>query len=381
MQPQDYEFFASEAEASSLREKARAEVVSWRWATESMAVDIPFAKELYGGSRSRWLNDNAAKPEQHRHHGIDAAGRIVIECYAGKRETVWLYADNSKTGVEWSLHHGDISLYAVTHYQYWDNLLVAEQTYIPGRHQLSDEFIWQDGLLLRRFRQTVAESRDPWYSQHVFIYDKSRELERIVLQYTDADGVPSGQERLEYLRLPKGETQATIETQLEMHLLDAFSTALAQVPREQPLYCLLLCYTAEDIAAAWPPFLVWGTEAYRQQIVVQGEDISYYLWAPDEIRELQAAQYEHWFKQPELKDICLVHAQLMSIKQSYNPAIRLLQRLVPDITRLVKESGLLLTEDFVVTYVDNTGNVDPSKAIKANISAEQWAALKRQKYV
>lgn len=179
----------------------------------------------------------------------------------------------------------------------------------------------------------------------------------------------------------QSETQATIEKQLEIHLLNAFSTALAQVPREQPLYCLLLCYTAEDIAAAWPPFLVWGTEAYRQQIVVQGEDISYYLWAPDEIREQQAAQYEHWFKQPELKDICLVHAQLMSIKQSNSPAIRLLQRLVPDITRLVKESGLALTEDFVVTYVDNTGNVDPLEAIKANISAEQWVALKRQKYV
>lgn len=181
--------------------------------------------------------------------------------------------------------------------------------------------------------------------------------------------------------LPQDLSLATLEKQVEEQLLNALPIALAALPHDQPLYCLLLCYTAEDIASAWPPFLVWGTESYRQTIVGQGEDVSYYLWAPDEIRAQQAQQYEYWFIQPELKNLCLLHSQLMNKKQSYSSAISVLNKLQPEITRLIKEAGIALTEDFVVSYADNTGSVDPLNALKAGIRAEHWEALKRQKYV
>jgi len=381
VQKLDHAFVERFATDMSLRAQARASVVSWRWATESMGVDIPFSQALYGGPRARWLRDESANPDNHVHHGLDAAGRIVLECERNRAKRVWLYGENSKTGVSWYLGEDSSSLKTIDLYQYRDQHLISAQTHVPGRHMLRETFTWQDGLLVKSFCQTEPEAGEPWYCQHLFIHDAHRELERIVLQYTDADGVPSGQERLEYLRLPKGETLATVEKRVEAHFLDALPRALAAVPRDQPLYCLLLCYTAEDMASAWPPFLVWGQDAYRQQIAAQGEDISYYLWAPDEIREQQGRAYEYWFDAPELKNACLLHAQLMGMKQSHASATRVLKRLMPAVTRMVAEAGLPVTADFVVSYADNSGYVDPLKAIKASVSPEHWTALKKQKFV
>ena len=101
--------------------------------------------------------------------------------------------------------------------------------------------------------QTVWD--ESWYSQYVFSYDAQDHLERIVLQYTDEQGQPTGQERLTYLRLPKGESLATVEARVKSLLLQAIETTLDNIPQEEKLYCLLLCYTHEDLGAAWPPFL------------------------------------------------------------------------------------------------------------------------------
>jgi len=34
---------------------------------------------------------------------------------------------------------------------------------------------------------------------------------------------------------------------------------------------------------------VWGRESYRRSVIEGGESLSYYLWAPDEIRSMFSA--------------------------------------------------------------------------------------------
>ncbi|MCL2716543.1 MAG: hypothetical protein FWD68_18760 [Alphaproteobacteria bacterium] len=69
----------------SLKAEITAQVTSWRWASASMTswiayTRIPFMPQLHGGPAPRWVDDNQADPRTHVHHGLDAEGRIIIEC-------------------------------------------------------------------------------------------------------------------------------------------------------------------------------------------------------------------------------------------------------------------------------------------------------------
>ncbi|WP_312113590.1 hypothetical protein [Brevibacillus reuszeri] len=373
-------FFDKKSLWEKLRTEARTQVVTWRWATESMAFEMPFARELYGGSNPRWVADDRANPKSHIRHGLDAQDRIVIECGPGTQETVWLHEADRRTGVQFYVHNDDVSMGSVTQYGYQDGRLAANHLHM-GYRGADTLMEYEDGRLLRSFSRHWQEEDEPWYSQYVFSYDAQGHLERIVLQYTDEQGQPTGQERLTYLRMPKGESLATVEARVKSLLLQAIETTLDNIPQEEKLYCLLLCYTHEDLGAAWPPFLVWGRESYRQSVVERGEDVSYYLWAPDEIRDVQGEDHEYWFDGQELREACLLHAQLMDMKQSNTSAMRVLKQLVPEVLRMAEHAGLPLTDDFVVAFADNTGEVDPLKAMKSGLDAEHWTLLKQRGYV
>jgi hypothetical protein len=172
-----------------------------------------------------------------------------------------------------------------------------------------------------------------------------------------------------------------LEAQVYECLLDRLPAVLQRIPRGEPIYCLLLCYTNEDPPAAWPPFLVWGKQSYRQQIVAAGEDVSYYLWAPDEIREVQGYDDEHWFEDEQLDDLCRQHVALMYEEESQASLLRVLADLVPEVSRLVSASGLPVTDDFVVAYADNTGEIDTLGALRTSLDPGHWALLEQRGYV
>ncbi|GIO08066.1 hypothetical protein J31TS6_40940 [Brevibacillus reuszeri] len=373
-------FFEKKNLWEKLRAEARTQAVTWRWATESMSYEMPFARELYGGSNPRWIADDRANPKSHVRHGLDAQERIVIECGPGIQETVWLYEVDRRTGVQWYVHNDDVRIGSVTQYCYQDGRLAANHLHM-GYRGSDTRMEYGDDRLLRSFSRHWQKEDEPWYSQYVFCYNAQDQLERIVLQYTDAQGQPTGQERLIYLRLPKGESLTTVEARVKSLLLQAIETALANIPQDEKLYCLLLCYTHEDLGAAWPPFLVWGRESYRRSVVERDEDVSYYLWAPDEIRDVQGEDHEYWFDDQELREACLLHAQLMDMRQSNTSAMRVLKQLAPEVLRMAKKAGLPMTDDFVVAFADNTGEVDPLKAMKSGLDAEHWALLKQRGYV
>ena len=365
--------YSDPAARAKLRAKALAQVVSWRWASESMSFDAPFARELYGGGAPRWLADDKAKPADHVHHGLDAEGRIVMERSARGSETIQLHAADQRTAIEMS----DGGLDTVRLDRYRDGRLLSDhfQERFASRG-IDIRHVWDGERLLRSVMRNWSDDKAPWFCQHLFTHGADGELDRIDLQYLDEHGqVTPGADRLEYLRLPKGETLKTIEARVQTLLLNALPAALACIPRGEKLYTLLLCFTQEDLPAAWPPFLVWGRESYRAKVQANGAHLAYELWAPDEIRGVGDAD-ELWLDDPALRDACLLHSQLMQMEQSDASAMRVLKHTVPLLEALVAQADLPVTDDFVVAFADNTGEVDPRKAMKARLPAERWAALK-----
>ena len=365
---------ADQHTSAALRAEACTQVVSWRWANESMSFDTPFARELYGGPAPRWLADGQANPARHVHHGLDAQGRIVLERDSLGREQLHLHAPDQRQSITWSAD-GRIDSVCVNRYR--DAHLVASHIHQGWRGQ-DTEYVRHDERLLRSVMRNWTEDDPPWFCQHVFTHGTDGVLDRIDLQYLDEQGqvnAGAGAGRLIYLRLPTGETLKTIEARVQSLLLQALPAALARIPRGEPIYTLLLCYTHEDLPAAWPPFLVWGRASYRTEVLGRGEDVSYYLWAPDEIRGTSDAD-EGWLDDPALRDACLLHGQLMQMKQSDASAMRVLKNLVPLLEDMVRQAGLPITDDFVVAHADNTGEVSPLKAMKARLPAQRWAVLK-----
>lgn len=367
--------YTDRASAARLLADCTAQAVAWRWATESMAEETPFLHEQYGGPKPRWLADGKADPERHMHHGFDAEGRLVLQRRSLGRATAWLHEAGRRTGVDLQVHDGEAYIGTVTQFRH-DGGLLASQHISHGDHGVDTRYEWQHGQLQRAVMSNWTRGRKTWRCQDVYRYDDTGQLDTITLEYLDDDGTPGPQTRLSYRRPRKGETLATVAAKVEALLLREITRALSQIPADEPVYCLLICYTQEDLGAAWPPFLVWGRESYRRKVLEAGEEVGYYLWAPDEIREVQGEAHERWFDDPELKEACLLHGQFMDIAQSSASAMRVLKKLAAHFNAPAAHAVLNTTDDFVVAHADNTGEIDPLKAMKTALAPERWALLK-----
>ncbi|MBS1159588.1 MAG: hypothetical protein H6R15_2007 [Proteobacteria bacterium] len=156
-------------------------------------------------------------------------------------------------------------------------------------------------------------------------------------------------------------------------MLKKIPEPVKQAALDGPLYALLLCYTQEDFEAAWPPFLVWGRQSWREQT---SEQVGYFLWAPDEIRG-SGTEHELWLDcDEEIAGLCLRHKMLMSDKGSYTSGKKLLVEVAKQLNELDWPTITPVTDDFVVVVVDNSCEVDPHQDMKACLPPERFALLK-----
>ncbi|MCL2715690.1 MAG: hypothetical protein FWD68_14165 [Alphaproteobacteria bacterium] len=229
------------------------------------------------------------------------------------------------------------------------------------------------------------EGRTPELSQLVFTYDPDGVLARVTHQDLDEQGQPRpGPGRLEYLRLPDSESMETIEASVQSLLEQALAAALNEIPREERLYCLLLCFSGEDMDCGWPPFLVWGRESYRRSVLERGEAVGYYLWAPDEIRakaDNKGTGDEYWLQDQTLKDTFLLHRQLMKGEDSNASAMRVLEKTLRPLARMVRQAEIPVTDDFVIAFADSTGEISPLEVMETCLPPERWALLQDRGYV
>ncbi|WP_199911371.1 hypothetical protein [Stenotrophomonas sp. ZAC14D2_NAIMI4_6] len=373
-----YQQYADARAAETLIEQCRAQVVRWRWASGDMAHDAPFMAEKYGVRRSRWLDDAKADPDAHVHHGFDAQERIVLAVADnGARTTVWLHGTEQRHSL--SFYRGGRIASARAWHEHRGRLQRSELT--VGHRGHDSIYHWDGEVLLRVVVRNWGDERPSWWCQDVYSYDEAGALDRIELQYLHEDGTPTGSQRLQYQRPRRGETLAAAAADVERRLMQAIATQLPLIPRDEPLYCLLLCFTDGDFSSAWPPFITWGRQSYRQAVLERGEDVAYYLWAPDEMRAGQRDDDECWFDDPALLDACKRHGRLMEMRGSTTSAMRLLTRVAAWLDAPEQRAHLHTTEDFVVAVADNTGAVDPLPAMRKAIGAQRWARLKAAGYV
>lgn len=372
-----YQTHADPAVALALQARCEAQVSSWRWATESMGFVTPEPHESSGRPRPRWVAESRVVASRHVQHGLDDQGRIVFERGPSGRIGVWLHQQDCR---HYLTFHGGGHISDAWEFREEGGRLQALDLVDRGRG-IDRTYHWEGDRLQREVVRNWSASERTWWCQNVFSYNDAGQLDRVVLEYLDRNGRATGQRRLQYQRPRPGETLATVTAEVEQRLTDAIAAQLPRIPRDEPLYCLLLCFTECDFTSAWPPFLMWGRQSYREAVTARGEDVAYYLWAPDEMRGMQGDAAECWFDDEALVEACKRHSQYMELRSSDASAKRVLKNVAAWLDAPEHHALLNITDDFVVVVADNTGSIDPLPGLRRAIGPERWARLKERGYV
>jgi hypothetical protein len=166
--------------------------------------------------------------------------------------------------------------------------------------------------------------------------------------------------------------------QIEDMLIARVPAAVAKAKPKGEYYCLLLCYCAEDFAAGWPPFVLLGNEVERQRIVKSGDHVTYYLWAPDEMRNQKANLELPMHTDKTLRSVCLRHVAMMEAAHDTASGMKALRRVCKVLGAFDWSTIIRITPDFLVAAVDNTCEVDPPDDIAKVISSEKFETLREQ---
>jgi hypothetical protein len=174
-------------------------------------------------------------------------------------------------------------------------------------------------------------------------------------------------------------TLADLAADIEKMLLERVPAKIANAKPEGRFYCLLLCYCAEDFTAGWPPFILLGSEAERQRVIQSGDNVAYYLWAPDEMRNQKPNIELPFHTDKTLNDACARHCELM--KGDYSSAMNVLRRVSKALSQRDWSKIIQVTPDFLVAAVDNTCEVNPAEDIEAVIPPAKFRALRERGHI
>lgn len=375
-------------------------VVQWRSASGDMLKAQPFEHECFH-NEARWLEDGELPEVREVSHGLNAEGRIIVArevwslgCSAEEdlEETQYLYEGPRITGITARANRKpkDFVVECVEQFTYKARRLVSYRRFNWNCASM-DTFHWTKGQLecsahcssnhVEFFYPNDPDNREwkgtkiAYCLQRTYEYNEQDQIERVWEHTLDAGGIAEeGPQRLVYLRPMEGQTIGTLSAEIEKLLLEAIPPAVQRAKVKSPAYCLLLCYCGEDYEAGWPPFLVVGSEKERRRILKQGDDVAYYLWAPDEMRD-KPDNREISLDDPALSAKCHVHLQLMSVKGNYTSVRKVLKNVAQGLSAFRWKGLLPATKDFIVAFVDNTGERPFKKDIKASITEERFAEL------
>lgn len=390
--------YSSPEGRDELAQQCRAKVVEWRWASGDMAFAFrqPFFKERWRQA-PKWLKEGAKPKSGNARHGIAADGtiRVVEEFY---------FDDNKECCFPTYVSYAE-NLIELVHYQQPDRLvnvrrrvfdgprLVREHLFHDGGGQ-EERFEWNQDRVIRivglgwkhdRIRwsgeRTNSESvvlpgyKATGWTEERFEYDGLGRLDRILVFWLNSDGTVDQDlpPRINYERPKKNESIPQMAKEIERMLVEQIPPAVAKARGKGPFYCLLICYCGEDFGASWPPMLMLKPEAERRRIVERGEEVKYYLWAPDESDETNVYLR---YRDEKLDNHCRLHCQLMAVKNDYSSAKKALRNAAKTLNELDWSKRLDVTPDFIVAAVDNTGEFAFATDIKATAPAAKYKALK-----
>lgn len=385
--------YSSPEGRDELARRCRAKVVEWRWASDDMAFAFqqPFVKERYRCD-PKWLKEGAKLKSDCKRHGLDAEGLIhVVEdltSNAGLDQAqisakYVTYKDNQSEAVRYL---APCSLQTVQRCIYDGPRIIRQHNFIYSNGS-ERHFEWRDERLHRILsmgwrHDSVGPASKQFsgfdansHTEQIFEYDELGRLDRIVERSLNHDGTfyKGLSPRINYERPKKNESIPQLAKEIERMLIERIPPAVSAARGKGPFYCLLICYCGEDFGAGWPPMLMLKPEADRRRIVERGEEVKYFLWAPDESDETNVRLR---YGDETLENSCRLHCQLMDVKEDYSSAKKALHNAAKALNELDWPKLLDVTPDFIVAAVDNTLEFDFATDIKAVVPAAKFKALK-----
>lgn len=387
-----YNEFLDPANYERLKQQIEPQVVEWRWATDDMFPLEPLQEYRPYPCKGKWLKPGK-EPDYYNMmlHGLDANGKVLIihipyspESYHNGEitERYYIYEEDKINIVQYS----DFRLRTVKYfisYSYNEGRPYRQQI-INGGSINDTWYYWNNQIL--EFEEgcewlsgaSVLEPIDinntfeiKWHGRNTFQYDLDGQLQKIVKQ-----DLSNGEEQLVYLRTRSGESIKELAPVIEDLLVEEIRRIVTNAHITSPAYCMILGYNSEDTHCVLPPFILIGLDEERQRIISEGNEIQYYLWAPDELRERCP---EVNLSDPEVLAKCLLFTQLMSLKHSASSGYKILRSVAKRLSSMDWSNILPVTSDFIVFAADNASEIDLMKDMKESVPADKLADLKKRK--
>jgi hypothetical protein len=174
-----------------------------------------------------------------------------------------------------------------------------------------------------------------------------------------------------YRRRPAEQGFLTVEEQAISPIIDGIVARLKTVPIREPLYCLHLSY--HFAGHHFPPILVLGTQAYRQECLRTGKPGAIFYPA------MQGRRAPEIFLRVEDQaalDRCQQLEQIINERQNFVLAQRTLRKIAAILTHYPWQDIIPTTPDFVVFAADQSLE-ETSKTLRFSASPEQiqlWEA-------
>lgn len=385
---------------TSLKTETESAVVKWRVAETQMVGWEPFFDELdrdwnrWNLKKENWLEK---EPDGYfsMEHGLDAQGRVrlIRTMQSHKRcirELYFIYGDDVIDAIAVSLPEGGVERlkrYVLAEdktdaiYEMDSGLFTHEEAIVEnGRYERS---------IVRRSGQ--YEDSPSWgfpsCQIHYYEYDAEGRVKCVVTKTRDENEIVL--ERFPVFVRPPGTTKIAAAKRLEDLLVKTIPDAVKEAELAEPSYALMICYCGEDMLSSYSGFLVMAPKSVRDSFVADydapdDDRLLVYTWAPDELRnreetvELDSCSTDS--DEFELREAALVLMELcdegdhqLDVETLVTPLRRAARRL----NQLDWSEIAPITDDFVVTALDNTGEgeFDTRTDISASVPQEKLKRL------
>jgi hypothetical protein len=361
--------------ADTFRARCEAAVVQRRNASGPMFPLHPLDDEVdrslefvHGWRTARppqWLDDNC---EDGLLHGLDAEGRMRI-----------CGADGIEYSANWidQLTCGDLKRHLLD-----DAGRIAAIWEIADDSCVLEAFLWQDEQVARSTVTTWLFQEGQWDDgSFIRIYDYEYDdvgTLSCVRRQTSIHGSPWRHDVV-YSRPRPGQTLPGAFESVEDFLVEHIPLTVQKQNIESPLYAVLLTYCGEDITSGWPHWIYLMPEAHREHVAAHHpEEVLYRTWFTNELSDsgfsmdpCDAADFA------ELRKRSLQVLQLADDQPDfdYDELRKALCRVASRLNGLDWGKFVPVTDDFIVTAVDDHGETNPFLDWEASVPPEKLKLL------
>ena len=381
--------------------EARSTVKRWRMADSPMDCWRPFSTEnetvCYGHvTQRKWLSwaarlkrrflrrslsrfwfNLARKPYSVFDHGFDRHSVLRI-LDTDESTSVVIHQGNLVDGV-----CGGGSSDRVSLVRYWLVNGVARSIFEVSEGSMTEErFVIEGARCVRSIRRywNINDGQldsEPNVTDYFYEQDSRGRLSKVLSEYHH-DG--RTYRTVEYVR-PLGISKVDAAKRLEDLMVEKILTAVRDARVAGPSYALMICYCGEDISCDYPGFLVLAPEIVRQRFWAEHNQsrsqLHYYVWAPDEFRgkddvtELSLDDFD-------IREAACVYFELCRLgdcRLDFDGLLQPIRKAALRLNRLNWSSITSVTDDFVVTMLDNTCEHDARSDIVACVPPEKIKVL------